>query len=668
MAIFLPEWQRASGRDLQIKRVLNALDDAFLVRRPLRPQHCAADWFVQHPGRGWLAMAVSATAFDELDGSRLFDGDEQARFEQRLADLQRLEVPALVILWACSTEQARALGRAAIGRFGVRLVSREQFARLGVKLISGLLEPLPEAATQQLLGTWFPETEIAAVCTTQRFASSRDNRARLQRFFLDRDQEWAAKVDLELPAQASQVAGDFGVRLLNGVAGSGKTLIAVHRALLLAELFPRQRILLLIHNTPIVADLLHRLRLARGELPPNLEVLTFFAWAVQQWRRVFGTLPRMPEDPRLVRQLLRQQRRRWPELKFSDEQLATELDFINEALIGDEAAYLAAPRSGRGFALRAAERSQVWALRQAMLASLRDQGLMPWSALPRSICAAATRRQALQRYDHILVDEAQFFAPSWFELVKRSLAEHGQLFLCADPKQGFMRHRLSWKSAGLEVAGRTRKLRRSYRTTRALLASATALVDALVPGDREEDLEPDFAGMEGGTRPLLLYAASPQDALDRLVNELAALADEDLPLAAFLVMYGDNVNKKSLYAQLVERFGVRRVWWFNERSQKKAPPGGRGQEALRLAFLDTATGLEASVVFLIGAEPLFARAQSDSDSDSAADDEAMAQREDNVRKLYMALTRAGRKLVLLSSQPLPPRLEALFDIPERDAA
>lgn len=46
----------------------------------------------------------------------------------------------------------------------------------------------------------------------------------------------------------------------------------------------------------------------------------------------------------------------------------------------------------------------------------------------------------------------------------------------------------------------------------------------------------------------------------------------------------------------------------------------------------------------------------------------MAQREDNVRRLYMALTRAGRKLVLLSSQPLPPRLEALFDIPERDAA
>jgi superfamily I DNA/RNA helicase len=441
-------------------------------------------------------------------------------------------------------------------------------------------------------------------------------------------------------------------------------LIAVHRGLLLAELFPRQRILLLIHNTPVVADLQERLHQTRGGLPPNVEVLTFFAWAYRQWQSVFRARPRMPDDPRAVHDLVQHHRLRWPELRCSNEQLAAELDFINEALIGDEQAYLAAARTGRGFALRAAERGQVWALYGAVTGSLRSSGLLLWSALPRSICTATAQHHALQRYDHILVDEAQFFAPSWFEVVKLSLAQGGQLFLCADPKQGFMRHRLSWKSAGLEVAGRTKRLRRSYRTTQALLASATALVDALALGDREEDLAPDFAGMDAGTRPILLYAASPQDALDRLVNELAALADEGLPLGAFLVMYGENVNKKALYSELVKRFGLRRVWWFNERDQKKAPPGGRGQDPLRLAYIDTATGLEASVVFLIGAEPLFALA----DSESAGDAESMARREDSVRKLYMALTRAGQKLVLLSSRPLPPPLEALFDIPEGDAA
>jgi AAA domain len=506
-----------------------------------------------------------------------------------------------------------------------------------------------------LLSAYFPETEIPAACTTRTFAI-RDNRARLQRWFLDPDQEWATKLDLELPAEPSDAAADFSLRLINGVAGSGKTLIAMQRALLLAQLFPRQRILLLIHNTPIVADLRERLHRSRGVLPPNLEIVTFFAWTYAQWRRVFGAAPEMA-GARTVFELIRQQRRRWPGSRLTDTQLAAEIDFINEMQLGDEATYLETQRSGRGFALRAAERSQVWALHGAVTASAQARGLRLWSALPRALCEATERHAALARYDHILVDEAQFFAPSWFELVKRALAPRGQIFLCADPKQGFMRHRMSWKSAGLDVTGRTKKLRRSYRTTRALLASATALVDALASADQDEDLAPDFIGMDAGTKPLLLYAASPQDALDRLVNELAALADEGLPLSAFLVIYGENVNKQALYAQLFKRFGMRSVWWFNQREQKKAPPGGHGGDHLRLAYLDTATGLEAAVVFLIGVEPLFNLA----DAADSSDSESIAQGEATARKLYVAMTRAAQKLVLLSSQRLPAALEALFE-------
>jgi superfamily I DNA/RNA helicase len=59
-------------------------------------------------------------------------------------------------------------------------------------------------------------------------------------------------------------------------------------------------------------------------------------------------------------------------------------------------------------------------------------------------------------------------------------------------------------------------------------------------------------------------------------------------------------------------------------------------------------------VFLIGIEDLFI--------DGAVDDE---RREERLRKLYMAMTRAGQKLVLLSSRRLPPVVEALFELPDR---
>ncbi|HYE71371.1 MAG TPA: hypothetical protein VD932_07620, partial [Aquabacterium sp.] len=251
---------------------------------------------------------------------------------------------------------------------------------------------------------------------------------------------------------------------------------------------------------------------------------------------------------------------------------------------------------------------------------------------------------------------AQFFAPSWFQAVKLALAPRGQLFMCADPNQGFMKNRLSWRSVGLEVAGRTKKLRRSYRSTRCILQAATAVLRMLAQGDPDDYLEPDFTGMDEGRRPQLLYADSPRDARQRLLNELAALTGEHgVPLDAFLVIYGRNVDKGALYEGLWRRFGADRVWWFNEQSQKKAPPARHGGACLRMANLDTATGLEAGIVILVGMEPLL--------DFGPRSDERAPEREEGLRKLYMAMTRAGQRLVLLSCRPLPPDVERLFEQP-----
>lgn len=660
MATFIPEWHRASGSDLKVRSVLNALDEEYLVRRPLQPTGCPAGLFVQHRVKGWLAMAVLPASFAELEPAQLFESEQRTQFEQRLEQLKGLQrsapgLKALVVMWACATEEVNVLARHYDGGSNTRLVSREQFSSLAARVVDELSSPLPIESEQYLLGTYFPEAEIPAACTTRRFFF-RDNSATLQRFFLDPAQEWASKLDLEPTEQQRELAGDFSVRLINGVAGSGKTLIAIHRALLLARLFPRQRTLLLIHNTPVVADLTDRLHRVHGGLPQNTEIMTFFAWARLQWRQAFNAHPRMPEDRESVSKLVRHLRLRWPDLKLGEEQLLAELDFINDMLISDEAGYLAASRVGRRFALREAERSHVWALYDAATQSLSTAGLRLWSALPREICLAEERHSALHRYDHILVDEAQFFAPSWLQLAKLSLAESGQLFLCADPNQGFLRNRLSWKSVGLGVAGRTKKLRRSYRTTQAILKAASAVLAVLGSGDAEDYLQPLYDGMELGTRPVLLYADTPQDALDRLGNELSALVDKaGISPAALLVIYGENTIKTALYKKLLG--GGDNVWWLNKDDQKKKPPQGHDREYLRMVNVDTATGLEAGIVLLIGMESLFFR---ESVAGRASDDQ-LERLEANARKLYMAMTRAGQRLFVVSSQRLPAEMEALFD-------
>ncbi len=670
MTQFIPEWTRVNAQWLRIHQVLAALGDTYVVRRPLvRPS--AAHAFIEHPTAGWLALAVDNTPYAQIDPDALIEPEQRHAFEQRLTQWRDQHstphaLELLVLLWACSTEEVRALSRVVLPRFGVRLLSRAQFEQIGARMIRGLASPLAPAAVQALRHTYFPETEIAAVHTqTCRIdPGNRDNQPTL---FLDATQEWASNLDLDLeaapsPEQTAHIR-DFSVRLINGVAGSGKTLIALHRGLLLSELFPQQQVLMLIHNTPVVADLHARLRHVYGQAPPQLHISTFFAWACRQWRGVFGAYPRMPPHPQFVHTLMESLRVSPADLglRLTAPQLLEEFDFINDTLIAHQSAYLDAPRSGRGFALRRTERVAVWLLYEQLTEALRARGLRLWSALAHELCLAPTTPLHLGQHHHILIDEAQFFSPAWFRLVQHALQPGGQLFICADPNQGFLKRGLSWKSAGLDVAGRTKTLRHSYRTQRPILEAAHQVLTLAGCSNACDEpdgdfLTPDFARMSPSSphaRPRLIYVDSPQDALDRAVNEINALHQHaHLPLGSVLVLYGERINRVDLYRSLVRQLGGRHVWWLNEKSQRRAPAHGSSARPLRMAYIDSATGLEAAVVFVLGAEKLLATLSTDSPP------------EEDARKLYMAMTRASARLVLLSTQRLPAALERWFDPPD----
>jgi len=144
-----------------------------------------------------------------------------------------------------------------------------------------LSSPLSGDAIVALRKAMAPEVVIPAHFTV-RSTLERNIDAQLADYLLDYDQEWAVKLDLDLSQDAESTAKEFGPRLVNGVAGSGKSLILLYRANLLRQLYPDKRILVITHNRALIGDLEGRyLDLSGGDR--TVEWRTFQGWCASYW-------------------------------------------------------------------------------------------------------------------------------------------------------------------------------------------------------------------------------------------------------------------------------------------------------------------------------------------------------------------------------------------------
>jgi superfamily I DNA/RNA helicase len=252
-------------------------------------------------------------------------------------------------------------------------------------------------------------------------------------------------------------------------------------------------------------------------------------------------------------------------------------------------------------------------------------------------------------YDFVLVDEAQFFAPLWIQIVLKTLASgSSHLFLAADPTQGFLGRGTSWKSLGLDARGRTHLMRRSYRTTREILSFASLLYRQRLADEKDDDiLVPELLDMPGGAFPEVIPLTSPQDEIARAANEVADFVKQGLPRQHLLLLHPNGEGVKALVQAIEDRLGR-----GSAMDPKQTYPG----DYVRVTTLNAGAGLESPIVFLVGTRELFEQEQSLRLSDSER--EALVR--DNTRKLYMAATRAGQRLVITYVGELPEVIRSIL--------
>lgn len=642
---------------IKVFNALKKLPDEYCVWHNMNfDKQNAPDFLLLHAdGRALLLMVSSATSRDAKFAGQLTlmeseplplgysENERLVSFVSSLDFPKAKEIRTLIIFPNISSEQ---LQKSATVSFEAHWVGRDVMQQ--ETGWDDFLSPMPlDDISQEKLRQRFTPEVIVPESMTVRPVTDRRRTAGLTDYLLDYDQELAVKSDLGLPEEGQGVSSDFRLNIINGVAGSGKTLILLYRLRLLYRNFPHKRFLVLTHNRPLSHDMQSRFTRLENREPENIEWQTFNGWCRKYWPKGERWL-----DPLSIKGRQRVVEAVWSkhlkDTSISVKMFQDEIDWMKDQIPMTRKEYLAVERRGRGFGLNSDQRHCVFDAVKEYQKELEGRNTLDWGDVPQRLWKFILQgKLELPQYDFILVDEAQFFAPIWISLILKLLVpKSSHLFIVADPTQGFLGRGTSWKSLGLEARGRTHLMRRSYRTTREIMDFATLLYRNRLADEIDDDiLAPDLLNMPSGAFPQIIPLTSPQDEIIRIANEVADFVRKGMPKRHLLVLHTNGVE------DLIEAIEAR-LGKGSAIDPKETYPG----DYVRVTTYNAGAGLESPIVFLAGLRDMFEEEQSLRLSDS----ERETLIRDNTRKLYMAATRAGQRLVITYVGELPEVFNSLI--------
>lgn len=429
------------------------------------------------------------------------------------------------------------------------------------------------------------------------------------------------KKEETLPALGERLSQNVAIRLVRGFSGSGKTLVIIQRARFLEALYPEWKIAVMTFNKPLQEQLESAFK------GTSIKPRTFHSICTQYIRPSDETevkLDQWLDDNRIDYPVIRQ---------LGKDVVRKEIDWLRDLGIVDREAYLSLDRRGAGKdgRLVAEKREQVFEILEDYRSYLRDNGFWDWHELPLLLLEKLeTGALTPEKYDAILIDEAQDWAPVWFKVINHFLEpNHGLLFLADDPSQSIYRH-FSWKEKSVNVVGRTRWLRVPYRNTYEIYRAAYAMI----AGNEEiqqslseagELIQPEISSQEmrHGPTPLIRKCSSVPDEMEFIKNNIDTLRQDgfrDEQIAVLVRNRGDvdPLNNTLHY---------------------------RGYE-VKVNPIHSFKGLEMEAVILPHLQKTFLN-----------EDNEAAER----RLLYVAMSRARERLILTYSGRLPRAYEGLRD-------
>lgn len=361
---------------------------------------------------------------------------------------------------------------------------------------------------------------------------------------------------------------DFSLRgptLVKGGPGSGKSTVALYRVRTLVDRCIQEnrpaRILFTTYTNALIEasrQLIHRLvsdvpgGLARHRIPIAVNTLDKVAMDIvtsvadkpfmasnedMKYSITSARTAYQPDSRNRLEQLVIERALN----SLRDDYLQEEFDWVIEGRgLSRLEEYLQTDRTGRGYAFDARLRRAVWQLYEHSRKFIHEMHKITWGELRLKALETVLSGEWNGKWDYVLVDEAQDLTPVALALALEVCCDPSGLFLTADACQSLYNRGFAWKNVheSMKVAGRTRLLKRNYRTTRQITTAAASLLRSDGAGD-EEALDQVYVHV--GPPPKVYSAASEDDMFMWLANQIQTAARElKLPISAAAILAPTN--------------------------------------------------------------------------------------------------------------------------------
>jgi superfamily I DNA/RNA helicase len=419
------------------------------------------------------------------------------------------------------------------------------------------------------------ETRIDQKINTEDFVTALNKPESLSRFVVVQDdQAMQAIMNAPLaqwriflhPTQHKLAMGDRSgpVRVLGG-AGTGKTVLAMHRAKWLAEhsTLDGQKVLVTTFTKNLALDIEDNLKsMCNKDTMAKIEVRNLDAWvhaymrsnklehrivygrssdaAAQAWQAALATKDGslgMTDD--------------FYEQELEQVVLAQGLTTLDE--------YRTARRTGRSVVLSRSKRDAVWPVFEEYRGQLASRKLKEVDDAYREVAAFMTKEleagKKMPAYSAVVVDETQDLGPQALKLLRAIMpAGKNDLFLVGDGHQRiYARNRAAMSKCGIDIRGRSRKLYLNYRTTDEIRKQAVALLEGCTVDNLDDghDETKRYKSLSHGPSPLVVTLKGIEQATDKaleLSRNWLSQSDEYGSASICVITYSNDVRNATAKA------------------------------------------------------------------------------------------------------------------------